>query len=61
MKKKLNISGLKVKSFITDLKKEKVNTVKGGSRAECGITAPFNCNGTNGGCTGINCGSANPC
>lgn len=61
MKKKLNINALKVTSFVTDLEKQNMNTVKGGSRADCGITAPINCAGTNGGCTGVNCGSANPC
>jgi len=32
--KKMNLSELKVKSFVTDLEKEKENTVKGGRNSE---------------------------
>lgn len=62
MKKKLNISDLRINSFVTDLSDTTAKTVKGG------FTADYNCSagcGTNycptNKCTAVNCGSANPC
>lgn len=41
-KKNLNLEVLKVESFVTDLTKDIVKTVKGG--ATLGCSAPINCN-----------------
>lgn len=40
MKKKLNLEGLKVKSFVTDLENKSVDTVKGGGHTGPGSGGP---------------------
>ena len=72
MKKKLNINGLKVTSFVTDLSVNNVKTVKGGYpmtgqycdsevNGYCWSDNPNQCPTYVNNCTAVNCGSANPC
>ncbi len=41
--KKINLDGLKVKSFVTKFEKEEENTLKGGTGAPCRHTGPLVC------------------
>ncbi|MGB3467965.1 MAG: pinensin family lanthipeptide [Cyclobacteriaceae bacterium] len=61
MKKKINIEKLSVKSFLTNLKANHSETFKGGHHDPYwDNSGPWRyC--PSGACTGVNCGSANPC
>ncbi len=43
--KKLNLKSIEVKSFVTDLSRETVNTVKGGATLGCSVAHTCNCTG----------------
>lgn len=62
MKKKLDIQKIKVESFVTNLQQETSETIKAGLHSDYCYQTGFGwayCP-TNA-CTGVNCGSANPC
>ncbi len=62
MKKKLNIAGLKITSFVTDLSSDIANTVKGGRNTHDYNCASAGCNGGGSNTCGNDCGgSGNPC
>ena len=61
MRRKLNIKNLSVKSFVTNVQDNLSETVKGGHHDPYwDNSGPWQYCPTKA-CTGVNCGSANPC